>query len=115
MTQEEKNQILAIIRGCNTGNSVYTIDNKPLKNFDKNKLIGILKLMKQKEIDLIFSRISDLEHHEASTLGLLATDKSTEQLRDYILRNVKFNTPEEGNTCYTEVEEKLNEIMFEIK
>lgn len=106
---------LAFIKGCNTGNSNYTLKGRPLWSFDKNKIMNMLKLMKQKDFDHLFNSIQDLQHHRDTTVGLLATDYTILRLRDFILGSVEFNTPEESNDCYNSVEDKLSELMFEIE
>ena len=71
---------LAFIKGCNTGTSKYSLKGRELSNFDKNKIMNMLKLMTQKEFDRVFTTIQDLQHHKTTTVGLLATDKTVEDI-----------------------------------
>lgn len=74
---------LKFVQGCdNRIPSPSTLNGEALKSFDKNKILKILKGMTQREIDTVFTAISNLIHNEVTREGLWATDKSPLELQE---------------------------------
>ena len=95
---------LKFVQGCdNNIPSPSTLNGEALKAFDKNKILKILKGMTQREIDTVFTAISNLIHNEVTREGLWATDKNIEELAEMCCEDLY-------DTCVT----KLNDVMFQL-
>lgn len=95
---------LKFVQGCdNRIPSPSTLNGEALKSFDKNKILKILKGMTQREVDTVFTAISNLIHNEVTREGLWATDKTPQEIAEIA-----------AEESYENAETLLKDIMFRL-